>query len=148
MDNIEINKMTNEILKELFHQIMIIQEKFVEDSSNIKLSRTEIHIIEIVGDDPKSILTDIASKLYITKATASVSIGRLVEKGLVNRIPLENDKRKHALVLSADGLLCYNSHATFHNELIEALTNDFNLNEKKELARGLKQMLEFFKEHY
>jgi len=148
LNNNEINQMTNEILKELFHQIMNIQEKFVENSSNIKLSRTEIHIIEIVGECPGSILTDIASKMYITKATTSVSINRLVEKGLLKRMPLENDKRKHGLFLTDEGLKCFNSHAMFHNQLIEALTKDFKLNEREELLKGLKQMLDFFKEFY
>lgn len=140
--------MTNEILKELFHQIMNIQEKFVEKSSDLKLSRTEIHIIEIIGDTPSSILTDIASKLYITKATASVSINRLVEKGLVERRPLEGDKRKQGLVLTQEGIRSYDAHATFHNQLIDALTKDFKLHEKEELLRGLQQMLDFFKEFY
>lgn len=148
MNNQEINKMTNEILKELFHKIMTIQEKFVDNSANIKLSRTEIHAIEIVGDSPGSILTDIAGKLYITKATASVSINRLVEKGFVKRLSLANDKRKHGLVLTDEGVKCYDAHAEFHEQLIDALTDDFKLNEKEELLKGLKQMLEFFKEFY
>ena len=148
MNNQEINQMSNEILKDLFYHIMTIQEKFVEKSSNIKLSRTEIHIIEIIGDIPGSILTDIANKLYVTKATASVSINRLVEKGLVERRPLESDKRKQGLVLTQDGKDCYNAHGAFHKQLIEALTKDFKLNEKQELVKGLKQMLEFFKEFY
>lgn len=148
VDNQEINQMTNEILKDLFYQIMTIQEKFVNKSSNIKLSRTEIHIIEIIGDIPNSILTDIANKLYITKATASVSINRLIKKGLVMRMPLDNDKRKHGLILTDQGSECYDSHAVFHKQLVDSLTNDFNLNEKQELLKGLRQMLEFFKEFY
>lgn len=148
LDNKDINQMTNEILKELFHQIMTIQQKFVEDSSNLRLSRTEIHIIEIVGDCPDSILTDIANKLYITKATVSVSINRLIEKGLLGRVPLENDKRKYRLVLTQDGKLCHDTHQKFHDKMIEAVTKDFNLNERKELVRALKQMLQFFKEYY
>jgi len=148
LDNKEINQMTNEILKELFYQIMTIQEKFVEKSSNIKLSRTEIHIIEIIGDKPNSILTDIANRLYVTKATASVSINRLVEKGLVKRQPLETDKRKYGLVLTDEGEECYSAHGAFHEKLINALTNEFKLNEREELVKGLKQMLEFFKEFY
>ena len=148
MNNIEINQMTNEILKELFHQIMNIQEKFVENSSNLKLSRTEIHIIEIVGENTGAILTDIASMMYITKATASVSINRLVEKGLIERMLRENDKRKHGLILTGEGKRCYDAHSDFHKQLIEALTKDFKLNEKQELVKGLKQMLDFFKEFY
>jgi len=148
VNNQEINQMTNEILKDLFYQIMTIQEKFINKSSNIKLSRTEIHIIEIIGDYPNCILTDIAGKIYITKATASVSINRLVEKGLVKRLPLENDKRKHGLILTGEGKECYEAHGVFHQQLIDSLTNDFNLNEKEELLKGLKQMLEFFKEFY
>ncbi|MEX1376976.1 MAG: MarR family transcriptional regulator [Eubacteriales bacterium] len=148
MNNIEINQMSNEILKELFHQIMNIQERFVENSSDIKLSRTEIHILEIVGDEPGSILTDIANKLYITKATVSVSVNGLVKKELLKRMHLENDKRKQGLFLTDEGKKCYSSHAQFHNQLIEALMNDFKLNEKEELVKGLKQMLDFFKEFY
>lgn len=148
LNSTEINQMTNEILKELFHQIMNIQEKFVDSSSDIKLSRTEIHIIEIIGDCPGSILTDIASKMYITKATASVSINRLIAKGLLKRMQLENDKRKQGLALTDEGRKCYDAHGEFHNQLIEALTRDFNLNERQELVKGLKQMLDFFKEFY
>ncbi len=148
MNNTEINQMSNEILKELFHQIMTIQEKFVEDSSDLRLSRTEIHIIEIVGDSPGIILTDIANLMYITKATASVSVNRLVDKGLLERVPEKNDKRKHGLVLTGEGHKCYDAHSVFHNRLIEALMKDFKLNEKEELVKALKQMLEFFKEFY
>ena len=148
LNNNEINQMSNEILKELFHQIMTIQEKFVEDSSNLRLSRTEIHVVEIVGDKPGIILTDIANLMYITKATTSVSVNRLVEKGLLKRMPAEDDRRKYRLILTDEGKKCYDAHGEFHKQLVEALTNDFKLNEKQELVKGLKQMLEFFKEYY
>jgi len=148
LNNTEITQMSNEILKELFHQIMTIQEKFVENSSNLKLSRTEIHVIEIVGDNPGIILTDIAGMMYITKATASVSVNRLVEKGLLKRMPSDMDKRKYGLALTDEGRKCYDAHGEFHKQLLEALTNDFKLNEKQELVKGLRQMLDFFKEYY
>lgn len=148
MDNNKVNELINEILKDLFHQIMTIQERFVEKSSNIRLSRTEMHIIEIVGDNANLILTEVANKMYITKATASVCVERLVKKGYIIKVPLEKDKRKQGLILSQDGQNCNRIHEDFHEKMVEAITKDFGIEEKKDLVKSLNQLLTFFKEYY
>ena len=46
---------------------------------------------------------ELANRLYVTKGNVSGLIDRLVESGLVERRPLEGDRRSHALHLTRAG---------------------------------------------
>ncbi len=133
----------NHFLKKLFFKVLAIQEENVSIATKNRLSRTEIHTIEIIQDSENPILTNVASELKISKATASVAVERLVKKGFVKKSKDTIDKRKSILVLTETGKICYDQHGKYHEQMVDALLNDFKIDEYPELLRGLSSLSEF-----
>ena len=134
----------NQFLKDIFYRVLDIQAKQVSIATEKRLSRTEMHAIEIIRDTNTPILTTVAERLRVSKATASVSIDRLVKKGFVTKKLFSEDKRKYSLALTDIGELCYQQHNAFHEQMVEAVLTDFKLDDYPELLRGLGNLAAFF----
>lgn len=134
----------NHFLKDIFFRVLDIQAKNVSIATEKRLSRTEMHAIEIIKDYDTPILTTVAERLRVSKATASVSIDRLVKKGFVSKKLFSEDKRKFSLALTDIGELCYQQHKAFHEKMVESVLTDFKLDEYPELMRGLENLATFF----
>ena len=134
----------NEFLKDIFYRVLDIQAKQVSIATEKRLSRTEMHAIEIIKDTPAPILTSVADQLRVSKATASVCIDRLVKKRFVTKNNFETDKRKYTLALTEIGEQCYQQHFAFHERMVDALLTGFKLSEYPELMRGLENLAHFF----
>lgn len=147
MNQRDTKELINHFLKEIFYRVMAIQEKHVSVATEKKLSRTEIHSIEIIKDAVNPILTYVADQLRVSKATASVCVERLVQKGVLSKKKLLSDKRKHSLELTETGELCYAQHKAFHDKMVEALLEDFKLDEYPELLRGFRNLADFFNKY-
>jgi len=147
MNQTNTKTLVNYYLKEIFYRVLSIQEKHVSIATEKRLSRTEIHSIEIIKDAVNPILTHVAEELRVSKATASVCVERLVKKGFVSKKKLADDKRKHSLELTQTGELCYNQHQAFHEKMVDAILVDFKLDEYPELLRGFKNLAEFFRKY-
>jgi DNA-binding MarR family transcriptional regulator len=140
----ETRTLLNQVLKEMFHRVLRLQEKSVSQAANANLSRTEMHALEIVQDCPGATLTQIAELLDVTKATVSVSVNRLVEKGFLKKTKMEDDRRKSALMLTEKGEACCKKHKQFHDMMVDSMLKDFDIASRPELLKGLQALLEFF----
>jgi DNA-binding MarR family transcriptional regulator len=143
MEKQETRKMMNHFLKKLFFKVLEIQEKNVSIATKNRLSRTEIHALEVIEETDNPILTTVANELNISKATASVSIERLVKKGFLKKHKDPIDKRKSYLALTESGKICYDQHAYYHEKMVDALVHDFKIEEYPELLKGLKNLSSF-----
>ena len=144
MNEQEIRVLLNQMLKDMFYKILRLQEKSVSQSANITISRTEMHILEVIQDEPDATLTRIADMLGVTKATASVSVKRLTEKNYLQKAISEYDKRKSILKLTEGGELCCRKHRQFHDMMIESLLRDFRIEEYPDLLKSLEALRDFF----
>ncbi len=134
----------NRVLKEMYPQVMRLQEKMVSLSADANLSRTEMHALEIIHELPGATLTQIAEALEVTKATASVSVNRLVKKGYLEKHQLPFDKRKSELSLTPSGEECCKKHRDFHDKMIDSILSEFKVSEHPELLRSMSALVEFF----
>lgn len=144
MDQKQIEAVLNQVLKSLFYKILRLQEKSVSISSNRSLSRTEMHVLEIVEETPHVTLTSIAEELGITKATSSVTISRLVKKNYLKKTRLEEDRRKSVLSLTEQGRFCYLKHKQFHDEMVRSVLREFKIHQYPEIVKSLQALLAFF----
>jgi len=147
MEKNQTKELINNYLKEIFYRVLDIQAKQVSIATEKRLSRTEMHSIEIIKDSGNPILTYVADKLRVSKATASVCIDRLVKKGFVLKKLFAGDRRKYSLELTDTGELCYSQHKEFHDKMVDALLYDFKLDEYPELLRGFRNMADFFNKY-
>lgn len=145
MSEESIKTLLNELLKDLFFKILRIQERSVSQNSNDSISRTEMHALEVIQQFGNNVtLTQLADKLGITKATASVCISRLEKKDYIEKVKLKKDKRKSVLKLKEKGEYLCLKHAEFHEKMIDYLLNDFKISEYPQLLKGLEALYIFF----
>ena len=103
-----------------------------------------MHVMEAIQESPGATLTDIAEMMGITKATASVSVKRLVKKDYVQKTKVTSDKRKSILKLTEHGEFCCKKHRQFHEMMVESLLKDFDIAEYPGLLQSLQSLLGFF----
>lgn len=139
-----IRKLLNQILKDLFFKILKIQAKMVSRSAEESISRTEMHTLEAIEESEYVTLTQIAEKLCVTKATASVTVKRLVKKGFVKKVKEENDKRISTLKLTQKGENSCSKHREFHEGLVDGILHDFNIEDHPHVVKSLQALLDYF----
>jgi DNA-binding MarR family transcriptional regulator len=140
----ETKVLLNKILKQLFYKILRLQEKVVSKSTNAAVSRTEMHMLETIDDMPDATLTNVAEKLGITKATASVSAARLKRKNFIEKVKSDNDKRKNMLQLTEEGKVCCGKHRQFHEMMVESMLKDFKIDQYPEVLISFNNLYDFF----
>jgi len=139
-----IRKLLNQILKDLFFKILKLQAKMVSRAAQESISRTEMHTLEAIEGSEYVTLTQIADKLGITKATASVTVKRLAKKGFVKKVKEENDKRICTLKLTSKGEECCGKHSEFHEGLVDRILHEFNIAEYPHVVKSLQALLDYF----
>lgn len=137
----------NELLVDLFNYILLIEEKNLRDQG-VNLSMTEVHILEAIQKSESNMMSAIAKRLMVTQGTLTVSTSKLVKKGYVERVKDEKDKRIVRLTLTEKAESIIHIHDQFHEEMIEKLLNELELDKEEELIRSLKNLMKFFKERY
>ena len=87
-----MNKSTitiNELLVQLFNDILQIEEKSLKEGIISDLSITEIHTIEAIGMYAEKSMSEVAQILKITVGTLTTAINKLIKKGYVERKRIE-----------------------------------------------------------
>ena len=138
-------KTFNEVLVNLYNDIMLIEEKAIITDEFKDISNNDMHIIDAVGiDEPKNITT-LAKKLSGTVGTLTIAINNLVKKGYVIRNRSNKDRRVVFISLAEKGIAAYNHHAKFHDEMIKAIIKDFSDEEIELVIKALSNLVKFFR---
>ena len=77
-------KLINDILVDLFKNILGIEEQALKDRGVIDLSMNEMHTLEAIGYEDVKTMSEAAEILKITLGTLTTSVNRLVKKGNVS----------------------------------------------------------------
>lgn len=141
-------KIINEIIVDLFKNILNIEENSLRLRGVKGVSMTEVHAIEAIGLNGNRTMSQVASKLDVTLGTLTTCISKLVNKGYVERIRDEKDRRSVLVSLTDKGRLVYKIHQNFHNEMIEHMILDLNLDEDEILLKSLERLKIFFEREY
>ncbi len=140
----DARKVINELLVKLFNRILIIEHEALKEAG-IPLSMNEVHVLEAIDDLDMSTMSRIAEKLHITVGSATIAIDTLQKKGYVNRKRDKNDRRRVIVELTSDAAEVLDVHDRFHDEMITAVIDDFELEENDILIDALKKLSDYFK---
>lgn len=146
MDNSKL--VLNELLVDLFNNILRIEEKALHDGETKDLSVTEMHTLEAIGTSGERSMSEVARKLNITVGTLTIAINKLIGKGYVVRRRIEEDKRVVLVGLTEKGLNANRIHERFHDEMVKATIEQLSEQEEEILIGSLSKLSEFFKEKY
>ena len=146
-----MNKSTviiNDLLVDLFNDILQIEEKSLKDGPISDLSITEIHTLEAIGMYDEKNMSEIAQSLKITVGTLTTAINKLIKKGYVERKRIEEDRRVVLIKLTKKGKLAYRLHDKFHKDMVNTAINGLSEEEEDVLIHSLTKLNKFFKEKY
>lgn len=105
-------------------QLSVFQ-KFLSVFDELKLRPVEYTVLVLIADNPGRKQTEIAEVLAVKRANFVTLVHGLEERGLVERVPSDADKRANALHLTADGqaFLAHarDVHETMEQELVTRL---------------------------
>lgn len=146
MDNSKL--VLNELLVDLFNNILRIEERALHDGETKDLSVTEMHTIEAIGTSGERSMSEVAKKLNITVGTLTIAINKLIGKGYVVRRRIEEDKRVVLVGLTERGLNANLIHERFHEEMVKATIDQLSEKEEEILIGALSKLSGFFKEKY
>ena len=105
-----------------------------------------MHVIEAIGmREPKN-MTAVARSLMVTTGTLTIAVNGLVKKGFVERSRSEEDRRVVLVSLTDKGRKAYVSHQRFHEEMVEAVTDELSDAEQIVLEKALSRLNRFFRE--
>ena len=105
------------------------------------LSGAQLFALRQISSSPGMHLGELAERTMARQSSVSELVGRLVERGLVSRVPGTNDARQVTLSLTAKGKRAIkDSHETAQERLISALESIPRV-KKLALAEGLEAWL-------
>ena len=137
----------NELLVDLFHDILEIEEKVLRDHGS-DLSITEMHTIHAVGEEKPRTMTEISRDLNVTMGTLTTGIDKLIRKGYVVRKRTEEDKRIVLVELTEKGVEAKRMHDAFHQDMINTVISGLDDQEEAVLVESLRRLMGFFDEKY
>lgn len=141
-------KILNELLVQIFNDILQIEEQALKKGVLNNLSVTEIHTIEAIGMYTERTMSEVAQDLKITVGTLTTAINKLIKKGYVERKRIEEDRRVVLIKLTKSGKLAFRLHEKFHNDMINATIEGLSEEEENVLVSSLDRLNEFFKVKY
>jgi len=141
----EARAIVNELLVDIFNRILAIEGESLKEKG-IKLSMSEIHVLEAVTKTEEPTMTNIANKLGITVGSLTVSINTLYQKGYVSRDRDPEDRRKVVIGLLPKAEADLEKHNDFHNEMINSIFTDLKIEEDELLISSLEKLSSYFKQ--
>lgn len=125
-----------EIVSQLSNLIGQTEEVAREQFHLLNLTHTQMHYLETIHllDNPN--ITELASKLKLTKPTVKVAVDKLIESDYLYKIKSDEDRRSAHLHLTEKGQLINQMHDYTHKRISEVICRKLN-NEEMETLVGL-----------
>jgi len=137
----------NELLVDVFNHILSIEADVLKQKG-VRLSMTEVHVLEAVRNVDIPTMGNVAHKLRVTLGTLTTSVNVLVKKGHLTRERDESDRRKVYLKLTDSAFNVLKIHDAFHDEMISSLFKDLDLEKDEVLMKSLENISQYFKQRY
>ncbi|HPJ24347.1 MAG TPA: MarR family transcriptional regulator, partial [Bacillota bacterium] len=134
-----------ELLVDIFNRILAIEGESLKEKG-VKLSMSEIHVLEAITKTDEPTMTNIANKLGITVGSLTVSVNTLYQKGFVSRDRDPEDRRKVIIGIQPKAEEVLEKHNEFHNEMINSIFNDLKVEEDELLISSLRKLSSYFKQ--
>lgn len=138
----------NDLLVEVYDDIVDIEEKAIKQGVFSDLSIKEIHTIEQIGMYGSKIMSELAQAMKVTMGTLTITVDKLIKKGYLERRRSETDRRIVNVLLTTRGKLAYRIHEKFHHDMVKAIMNQFTDEEEEILIRALGKLNDHLKDVY
>ncbi|WP_289317018.1 MarR family transcriptional regulator [Peribacillus sp. NJ4] len=107
------------------------------------LTPSEIHTIDAIGYDGGILMSELATRLSVTKGAVTQIIGRLESKELVKRSPHPDDSRAVIISLTEKGKSAYRVHEELHLNFYKELSAQLDQKEIEIFEKCIQKLNEF-----
>lgn len=136
----------NRLLVDTYRAAGKIEQIMLEDLSDGKLSLSEMHGIECIGNARRRgrTVTEISQELDITLPSVTSMVKRLEKKGYVMKQKAESDGRSVIIKLTDAGYQAYVGYLFAQRKMINAVRSNVEDGDVTVLLRSLKALNGFF----
>jgi DNA-binding MarR family transcriptional regulator len=132
----------NDILTNIFNDVIKVEEAVMKKSKAQNLSVTEIHTLMAIGRGEAKTMTHVAEALNINVSTLTAAINKLVTKGYVDRFRIPEDRRIVKVALTETGKRAVREHEAFHFVLVSEAISQLSPQETESLVDSLENVHE------
>ncbi len=136
-DRNPVNQLTRNMV-EFYEKLSSWEHNAVKRSD---LSLPQMHTIEIIGQNPKIRMKDLASRMGLTMGTLTVMVDRLEKSGLAERRPNPDDRRSYMVDLTPAGFHYYHTHHRQHLELTTRILETLSPAEARSLNTIIEKLI-------
>ncbi|HEY8096704.1 MAG TPA: MarR family transcriptional regulator [Methylobacter sp.] len=130
------------VLRELLRTHQAFLAYAASHVHTLDLTLPQYDIIITLGDTPGMTFKKLGEKTLITKGTLTGVIGRLEDKGLVQRVASETDGRSQIVRLTPTGEDVYERTFPEHLVFINRIFNDYSPEDVENLEAALRRLHE------
>jgi len=143
----EFTNALNNILVEVYHNILRFEELSLQKGNRINLSISEMHLIENVGKAQETgiSISQLAKELNITRPSATVAVNKLEKKGYLCKMDCQEDGRVVRVFLTYEGKKIDSYHKYYHKNMVKEISEKFSSEEKSCLLRGIYVLNNYFR---
>ena len=134
-----MEKNLNKLIHQLYFRLMTFEQEMVADTRFNKLSVTEVHLIMLVAEKPRSI-KELTNELCISKGPVSLTVKKLHKLGYIWREKSTKDKRSIMIGSTAKGRSVARIHDAVHQASIKALISKLSDMEQKILLEIIEKL--------
>ncbi|MCZ8513738.1 MarR family transcriptional regulator [Paenibacillus filicis] len=117
-----------------------VMDRAVKDMKQYDLSPSEFTILEVLYTKGRIPLQQIGEKILITSGSITYNIDKLEKKGLLKRVPCEEDRRVTYAEITAAGHDLFDRIFPAHSDSIHAIMKSLSLEEKQAATSLLKKL--------
>ena len=147
MEKNNTSRTLNELLVNLFNNVMDREAKAVITEEFKDITNNDMHIIEAIGLTGKTTMSVVAKKMKITAGSLTTAMNALVNKKYVLRERGEKDRRVVYIWLTEKGQRAYRHHAKFHEQMTNAVIEELDETEIPVLLKTLRGLDTFFRSY-
>ena len=133
-------KKIGDLVSKLSHSLGEMEELSKEKYGFSELIVTQTHDIVIISKLQNPNITELAVELKLSKPTVTVGVDRLIEKGYIEKVQSDGDRRNSHLHLTSKGEKINEMHDYAHTGFVELIKESMNPDELNKLEELLEKL--------
>lgn len=138
-----LDEILEQSLCKTYTKIIYSEEKILKDMIGDTLSLKEFHTLDVIYyamANENNTASNIAKMLGITQGTLTTNIDRLANKGYVNKVKQDNDRRITYINLTREGLNIRQKHENMHLKVIRNAVKNLSTSERVALMNAMNKL--------